>query len=412
MVEVRWCFKLKGSSPAALDGLHWDHVEHLRGLGMEASVVFDEVAQHSQKEYGMANTIQNPSTDNKGWNQARPEHAMPRLTWERWWLEPQMRSVPWHMTPASNMADNADTLAANAGIEIQQFGEQMSKHSQTLAWWEMSRKRLARSVKEGGAYLEDEKLSGITKHALDIVVKNPIPSVCVAIGLGWLIEDGLVAEPLRNHARDSANANANDSVNDNSNDNGRSNQPERNGVGFLVQPAAMQAGSYEPLTRTKEIVMSQSTEAIRSQLDKARESLLNNYDSLGSHLSEAVQETGPSVQATADVVHHSVLAVSDALNIPRQIARHPWFALGAGVAVGFWISKSIGKPTPICQCVEDSNRSLQSPIPSPLPAQQLSRQPTSNSYLLQNLATQMLIRVAQDVTARIVPYLLEGRAKQ
>lgn len=158
--------------------------------------------------------------------------------------------------------------------------------------------------------------------------------------------------------------------------------------------------------------MSQSSEAIRSQLGKARESLLHNYDSLGSHLSEAIQETGTSVQATADVVHHSVLAVSDAFNVPRQISRHPWLALGAGVAVGFWISKSMGKSTPPCQCVDDSNRSLQSPLPSPLPVSQLSHQPTSNPHLLQNLATQMLIRVAQDFTARLVPYLLEGRAKQ
>lgn len=154
---------------------------------MEANVVFDEVAQHSQKEYGMANTIQNPCTDNKGWNQAKAGARDAAANVGEMVAGAANAVGSMAHDAVSSVADNADTLAANAGIEIQQFGEQMSKHSPNSGMMGNVSQRLARSVKEGGAYLEDEKLSGITKQALDIVVKNPIPSVCIAIGLGWLI---------------------------------------------------------------------------------------------------------------------------------------------------------------------------------------------------------------------------------
>jgi hypothetical protein len=50
----------------------------------------------------------------------------------------------------------------------------------------LSRNRpVAKSVKDGGDYLEHAKLSGVTEDIAQLVRRNPIPAVLIAIGLGW-----------------------------------------------------------------------------------------------------------------------------------------------------------------------------------------------------------------------------------
>jgi hypothetical protein len=46
---------------------------------------------------------------------------------------------------------------------------------------------LARTLEQGGEYLEHEGLSGISKDLTNVIRRNPIPALCIGIGLGFIL---------------------------------------------------------------------------------------------------------------------------------------------------------------------------------------------------------------------------------
>jgi hypothetical protein len=87
---------------------------------------------------------------------------------------------------AENLSDDADYLASSAGRGAQRFGEQLSRtapHSGMVG--DMSQS-IARSITEGGEYLEYSKLSGMGKDLTKVIQRNPIPTILISIGLGWI----------------------------------------------------------------------------------------------------------------------------------------------------------------------------------------------------------------------------------
>ena len=50
---------------------------------------------------------------------------------------------------------------------------------------------ISSTVRESGEYLGEAGFSGVTKDLAKLVRQNPIPSVCIAIGLGWLLARNL-----------------------------------------------------------------------------------------------------------------------------------------------------------------------------------------------------------------------------
>lgn len=87
---------------------------------------------------------------------------------------------------AENLSDDADYLASSAGRGVQRFGEQLSRtapHSGMLGDVSQS---VAHSITEGGEYLESSKLSGLGKDLTKVIQRNPIPTIAISIGLGWL----------------------------------------------------------------------------------------------------------------------------------------------------------------------------------------------------------------------------------
>lgn len=81
----------------------------------------------------------------------------------------------------------ADDLVADAGVGIQGMGDRLSQNTPQSGVLGTVSQSVARSVKEGGQYLEDRKLSGITEEVAQVIRRNPIPSVLIAIGLGWFV---------------------------------------------------------------------------------------------------------------------------------------------------------------------------------------------------------------------------------
>jgi hypothetical protein len=80
----------------------------------------------------------------------------------------------------------ADDLAASAGIGIQGLGDRLSKNTSSQAGvLGTASQAVAGAVKGGGEYLEGAKLSGMTEDVAQLIRRNPIPAVLIALGLGW-----------------------------------------------------------------------------------------------------------------------------------------------------------------------------------------------------------------------------------
>lgn len=86
---------------------------------------------------------------------------------------------------ACDVGKKADNLTASAGVGIQQWGDRLSKNAPHAGVLGSASQAFARTVKDGGEYLEDAKLSGITEDIAKLIRRNPIPAVLIAIGLGW-----------------------------------------------------------------------------------------------------------------------------------------------------------------------------------------------------------------------------------
>ncbi len=94
---------------------------------------------------------------------------------------------------ASDVGRKADDLTASAGVGIRHLGDRLDRSGPQEGVLGSASHAVAQTVRDGGEYLEDAKLSGVTRDVAQLIRQNPIPAVCIAIGLGWLM-----ARKLRN----------------------------------------------------------------------------------------------------------------------------------------------------------------------------------------------------------------------
>lgn len=92
---------------------------------------------------------------------------------------------------ACDVGKKADDLTASAGVGIQGLGDRLSRNAPHTGVVGNASQSFARSVKEGGEYVEDAKLSGMTEDVAQLIRRNPIPAVLIAIGLGWFVASKL-----------------------------------------------------------------------------------------------------------------------------------------------------------------------------------------------------------------------------
>jgi hypothetical protein len=88
---------------------------------------------------------------------------------------------------ASDIGKKADDLTANVGVRIQGLGDQLSSHTPHDGMLGTVSQAVAKTVKDGGQYIEQNKLSGMSCQAKNMISNNPITSVLLAVGMGWLI---------------------------------------------------------------------------------------------------------------------------------------------------------------------------------------------------------------------------------
>ena len=88
---------------------------------------------------------------------------------------------------ACDVGKKADELTASAGVGIQGLSDRLSKNAPHSGVLGNASQAVAKTVRDGGEYLEGAKLSGITEDVAQLVRRNPIPAVLIAIGLGWFV---------------------------------------------------------------------------------------------------------------------------------------------------------------------------------------------------------------------------------
>jgi hypothetical protein len=88
---------------------------------------------------------------------------------------------------ACNVGKQADELTANCGHQIEGFGETLGRNAPHSGYLGSASQAVANTVKESGHYIEEHKLSGIAADVAQVIKRNPIPAVCIALGLGWFV---------------------------------------------------------------------------------------------------------------------------------------------------------------------------------------------------------------------------------
>lgn len=88
---------------------------------------------------------------------------------------------------ACDVGKKADQITASAGVGIQELGDRLSQHAPHAGVLGSASQAVAKTVRDGGEYLEGAKLSGMTEDLAQLVRRNPIPAILIAIGLGWFV---------------------------------------------------------------------------------------------------------------------------------------------------------------------------------------------------------------------------------
>ena len=92
---------------------------------------------------------------------------------------------------ACGVGREADDITANAGTYIEGLGEQLKKNVPTAGLFGTASQSVAGAVKEGGEYLQGAKLSGLTDDIAHLIRRNPIPTILIAVGLGFYLGNKL-----------------------------------------------------------------------------------------------------------------------------------------------------------------------------------------------------------------------------
>ncbi len=88
---------------------------------------------------------------------------------------------------ASAVSKTADKVTSAAGSGIKHLGETIGEHTPHEGIFGSASQAVAGTLKEGGKYLEEGKMSGMIDDAANLIRRNPVPAVLIGIGLGFLL---------------------------------------------------------------------------------------------------------------------------------------------------------------------------------------------------------------------------------
>jgi hypothetical protein len=87
----------------------------------------------------------------------------------------------------SAISQQADNLVSQAGDGVSALVDQIAQQLPQEGLWGQASQSFAHKVRDGGEYLQQEGLSGISDDLSELIKNNPLPAVLIALGIGWYI---------------------------------------------------------------------------------------------------------------------------------------------------------------------------------------------------------------------------------
>lgn len=88
---------------------------------------------------------------------------------------------------ASNMGNKAEDATHAFGSGMQSLAGTIRDHSPQSGMLGSATGSVASSLESGGKYLQQEGLSGIANDITDLIRRNPLPSLLVGVGIGFIL---------------------------------------------------------------------------------------------------------------------------------------------------------------------------------------------------------------------------------
>src|ERR1043166_7462136 len=88
---------------------------------------------------------------------------------------------------AAAVGKKADDMTAAAGHGIASFGQTIADKAPHEGLAGKASQAVATGIKESGKYIEDHKLSGMAQDVEHVIKNHPIPTILVALGIGFCL---------------------------------------------------------------------------------------------------------------------------------------------------------------------------------------------------------------------------------
>lgn len=88
---------------------------------------------------------------------------------------------------ASYVGKKADDATAAVGSGMESLGGTIREHGPQSGMLGSATSSMAKTLESTGQYLKDHGLSGIGEDLTNLIRRNPVPALLIAIGVGYLI---------------------------------------------------------------------------------------------------------------------------------------------------------------------------------------------------------------------------------
>jgi hypothetical protein len=87
----------------------------------------------------------------------------------------------------ATISQKADDLVAQAGVGVHALGDRIAQQLPQDGMLGNASQAVVNKVRQGGDYLQEQGLSGLSDDLSAAIRSNPLPAVLIAAGIGWYI---------------------------------------------------------------------------------------------------------------------------------------------------------------------------------------------------------------------------------
>jgi len=129
----------------------------------------------------------NPNAKTDEWNQAADKAKEAAATVGEAASHAAAATGAMASQAACDVGRRADEMTARAGAGLQDLGDRISRQAPQSGILAGASQSVAQAVRSGGEYVEEAKLSGMAEDLSEVVRRNPLPSVLIAVFVGWFV---------------------------------------------------------------------------------------------------------------------------------------------------------------------------------------------------------------------------------